>query len=420
MTETRENPFSLPLRDYDINPYIHPLVARSGHAGHMRDIKGTDYVDLMSAWGTNLLGYGYRKVSKAVARQSKKFNSLGMPYPQFHELMDLVRQIVPGAERVRFGKNGSDACAGAVRLARCVTGREKVLYRGYHGFHDWYFASTDCPGIPAALKQTILPQAELTPMAVDAAFRKHPNAIAAIILNPMTPPFPTGVEMQEVIDVVHGHGGLVIFDEMLSGFRIAPGGMQELWKVKPDLSCFGKSIANGLPLSVLCGKERYMERLPETYYGMTFEGEAVSIAAAHATLTEVMKRDVVGALYRKGRLIRAEYNRIADAYKLSTALAGFEPCMSMEFRDQDGVHHRELYWLMIQELVRNGVFTFGAFILCFSHGYRDLQKLIRALDAAMAVLRQAVDRGTSGGLLDERVRAALDEVRSPANWRRRE
>src|SRR5205085_1340542 len=106
-----------------------------------------------SAWGTNLLGYGYPKVARAVSRQARRFNSLGMPYTQFYELRDLITRIMPSAEDVRYGKNGSDACAGAVRLARHITRREKILYHGYHGFHDWYLASTDCPGIPAALRE---------------------------------------------------------------------------------------------------------------------------------------------------------------------------------------------------------------------------------------------------------------------------
>jgi glutamate-1-semialdehyde aminotransferase len=413
-----ENPFSLPLRDYDINPFIHPTTAKSGYGGHLVDMNGKDYVDFMSAWGTNLLGYGYRKVARAAARQTRRFNSLGLPYPQFQDLMSLMRKVVPTAEAVRYGKNGSDACAGAVRLVRFITGREKILYRGYHGFHDWYFAATDCPGIPVALKSTVISQSELTPAAVDAAFRRHPNEIAGLILNPLVGPFPTSDEIREVIEVIHRHGGLVIFDEMMSGFRVALGGMQELWGVKPDLSCFGKSIANGLPLSVLCGKSEYMRRLPETYYGMTFEGEAVSIAAAYATLTEVIEKNVVAALYEKGRSIRTEYQRLAKVYNLSTSLIGYEPCMHMDFQAQGSIPGRQLLWLMNQELVRNGIFTLGAFILCFSHDRRDLRKLERAFDSSMSVLRQAVDRGTTEGLLDERIRQCMEDIKGPANWRR--
>jgi glutamate-1-semialdehyde 2,1-aminomutase len=343
---------------------------------------------------------------------------LGLPYPEFNELMVLFRKIVPSAEEVRYGKNGSDACAGAVRLARFLTGREKILYRGYHGFHDWYFASTDCPGIPQALKSTLISQPELSPAAVDAAFRKYPGEIAGLIMNPLTGPYPTSDEIREVIEIIHRHGGLIIFDEMMTGFRIATGGMQELWKVKPDLSCFGKSIANGLPLSVLCGKSEYMRRLPETYYGMTFEGESVSIAGAYATLTEVINKNVVAALYEKGRRIRQSYALSASANNVATSLVGYEPCMHIHFEDAGKISGRELLWLMNQELVRNGVFTLGAFILCFSHTDRDLRKLERAIDSAMSTIRQAIDRGSTAGLLDDRIRQSMIDIQSPATWRR--
>ncbi len=116
---------------------------RRGYAGHLVDEQGRDYVDVLSAWGTNLLGDGYRRVVRAVAQQAQRFAGLGVPHPEVRQLDRLLERALPGAEAVRYGKNGSDACAGAVRLARAVTGRDKVLYRGYHGFHDWYMASTD-------------------------------------------------------------------------------------------------------------------------------------------------------------------------------------------------------------------------------------------------------------------------------------
>ena len=415
---TLPNSFSIPLRDYDINPFIHPTSARSGYGGHLVSSDGKDYVDFMSAWGTNLLGYGYRKVARAAARQAKRFSGLGLPYPQFYELREWIRRIVPSAEDVRYGKNGSDACAGAVRLATYLTGREKILFHGYHGFHDWYFASTDCPGIPACLKGTVICQPDIHPAAVADSFRKYPGTIAALILNPLTSIGVSSDDIKETIAVVHHHDGMIIFDEMLSGFRVAPGGMQELWSVKPDLSCFGKGIANGFPLSVVCGPGEYIRRLPETYYGMTFEGEAVSIAAACATLQELVEKDVVAALYEKGRSIRSEYQRIAKEYGVSTSLVGYEPCMHIDFQPHGRVDARELLWLLNQELTRRGIFTLGAFILCYSHTARDIKRLVAALEASMSTVRDAVDRGSTERLLDERIRSHMEEVQAPANWRR--
>src|SRR5207253_1459526 len=109
------------LRDYDLNPYIHPTSGKYGYRGHLVDMAGKDYVDFMSAWGTNLLGYGYPAVTRAIARQARRFTNIGIPYPQFWQFRELLRSLIPSAEDVRYGKNGSDVCAGAVRLARHVT-----------------------------------------------------------------------------------------------------------------------------------------------------------------------------------------------------------------------------------------------------------------------------------------------------------
>lgn len=412
------NPFALPLRDYDLNPYVHPTILREGYAGHVIGLDGTDYVDFLSSWGTNLLGYGYLPVAQAAAAQVGRFAAVGVPYPGFNDLIRLLQDTLPGAEAVRFGKNGSDACAGAVRLARAVTGRETILYRGYHGFHDWYMASTDCAGIPACLHKTLAPIPDLRPSVIDERLRESPDGVAALILNPLVGPIPTADEIREVIDVVHRHGALVIFDEMMSGFRVAVGGMQEVWGVGADLACYGKSIANGLPLAALTGRTELMARLPETYYGMTFEGEAVSIAAAEATVREVKRLDVVGALYDKGRAIRAGYERLAAEYGVRTHLGGFEPCLHLEFEDQAPLMRRELLWLTIQELVRDGIFTLGSFVLCYSHRDEDLGRLLRSMRRAMEVVRRALDRGSVEGLLDPRIVHAMRAIHAPANWRR--
>ncbi len=421
MTESEshiENPFALPLRDYDVNPYIHPVEARSGRGGRLVSAAGREYVDFMAAWGTNLLGYGHRGVAKAVSRQVRRFASLGLPYPEFHELAQLLKKIVPSAEAVRYGKNGSDACSGAVRLARAITGREHVLYRGYHGFHDWYMASTDCKGIPEVLRKQVGGVTSLVPEAVEELLECCSGKVAAVIINPLVGPFPSAGDVREVIDVVHAHGALMIFDEMMSGFRIANGGMQEVWGVEPDLSCFGKSIANGLPLSALVGRQEYMRQLPATYYGMTFEGEAVSIAAAHATLREVVDKGVVAALYEKGARIRSAFDELTRHFEIRGQLAGYEPCMHIDLEDHGRVSGRELLWLLLQELERHGVFTLGSFILSYGHGKRDLRHLFVALERSLATLRQAIERDSTRGLLDEHVRHSLAGVVGPGQWRR--
>ena len=398
-----------PLYDWSLNGNIHPMDAAKGYAGHLVDKQGRDFIDLHSAGGANLLGHGYRCVTKAIKSQARRYTSLGLPSPEFWELMSLLIEIIPGAERIRYGKNGSDVTAGAVRLARAITRRDRVIHYGYHGFHDWWMASTECQGIPQLLRPLIITLPALTPEAVDATFRRHPDEFACLILDPMVPPWTEGEVIREIVDIVHSHGALAIFDEMVSGFRVAPGGAQEVWGVTPDLCCFGKSIANGMPLSVLAGIERHMNHMPEIFYGMTFEGESVSLAAALATVREVRKRNVCQALAQKGRYLKQAYAAAASECSLNTALIGTDVRPFLWIDDHGGIDKRALRWLCIQELARAGVLTQGSLTLCYSHTDRDLRKIAAALAGALQTVRMAVERGTVKGLLHEKILEAIYE-----------
>ena len=397
-----------PLCDWNLNPSIHPVEASHGYAGHLVDTQGRDYIDVLSAWGANILGYGYPRVAQAVAAQARRFEGVGIPYQEFWELGKLLCRVIPCAEVVRYGKNGSDATMGAVRLARAITHRERVLHRGYHGFHDWWMAGTSCQGIPAALRELISPLPDFMPEAVDLAFRERPGQIACIIMDPMLPPIPTADAVREVMEIAHRHGALMIFDEMVSGMRVAPGGMQEVWGVTPDAACFGKCVANGLPLSVLAGREEHMRHLGLVNYGMTFEGEAISIAAAMATVREILEKNVCGELARKGQFLKHEYARLAGEFGIETSLAGADARPYLWFAGQNGIPERELRWLLIQEMARRNVLTVGTFSLCFSHDESDLRGIAAAFESAMRHVHKAVARGSVRGLLDERLHKSME------------
>ncbi|MCE5229384.1 aminotransferase class III-fold pyridoxal phosphate-dependent enzyme [bacterium] len=396
-----------PVRDYELNRHIHPTEMVKAYAGHMIDKQGRDYIDLYGGSGSNILGHGYRCVVKAIQRQARQFTNPAMPFPGADELWLFLHENIPGVESMRFGKNGSDATTAAVRLARAITRRERVVHHGYHGFHDWWMASTTCEGIPMALRQLILTLPELTPAAVDFVFRSHPGEIACLILDPLVPPWASAETVREIVGIVHRHGALVIFDEVLSGFRVALGGAQEVWDVVPDLCCFGKAIANGMPLSVVAGAERWMRHISTINYGMTFEGEAVSIAAALATLHEVRKRKVWLALAAKGRALREAYARAAREYGLNTALVGVDVRPMLSFESHGALTARELRWICIQELARAGILTQGWFNLCYGHTDRDVRAIAAALAKALGMVRIAIDQGSTHGILDERIRQAL-------------
>src|SRR6201997_4688591 len=259
-----------------------------------------------------------------------------MAGPEWHRLSETVLRLVPCAEAIHLVKNGSDATTSAIRLARSVTGRDKVVFRGYHGVQDWYMASIRCPGVPGTHHAEIVRISTLDVASLRQIFATYPDQIACLIIDPMVWPIPDQATMSAVSDTVHEHGALLIFDEVVSGFRVANGGAQELWNLSPDLACYGKCIANGLPLAMLAGKAQLMEKVPSINYGLTFSLEAVSIVAAVETIDEIVKRRVCLDLAEKGRFLKETYSKLCHLREIESTLVGHDCRPEIHFQLANG------------------------------------------------------------------------------------
>ena len=362
---------------------ILPANVSHGHGGHLFDADNVEYIDMVSAWGTNILGYGYPRIAKAVSAQIAKYANLGMAGPEYGRLQALLLKRIPCAEAVHFVKNGSDATSAAVRLARAATKREKVLHRGYHGVQDWWMASQRTPGVPATHHGQITSLATLDVESVRAALAAHPGQYACLIIDPMLWPITNRFAMREIRDLVAADGGLLIFDEVVSGFRVAVGGMQEVWDVTPDLACYGKGIANGLPLSVLVGREKWMKDIQSINYSLSFGLEAVSMVAAIETISEIVERDVCADLADKGRLLKDVFADLARERGIRAALVGHDCRPQLEFQDAPGVPGATSHYIAVQELARQKICTYGTLSLCYAHTQDDIAAVIRGLECAL-------------------------------------
>src|SRR5437870_5450218 len=201
----------------------------------------------------------------------------------------------------RYSKTGSEVTSAAVRCARTVTGRDKIAYARYHGWHAWYSVTTTRDiGIPKVNKDLVVPFTFNDLASLHSVFQKHPGEIAAVILEPVTLDEPQPGFLDELIRDAHKMGSLVIFDEIVSGFRIATGGGQERYQAMPDLATFGKGMANGMPLAAVVGKGEYMRKFEEAFFSTTFGGETLSLAAAKATIGEFRRLDVATHLWKMG------------------------------------------------------------------------------------------------------------------------
>ncbi len=378
---------------------VAPKFAARAKGARVWDVDGNEYVDLLMAVGPVSLGHGFPAVDEAIRAQLEQGINFSLMHPLEVEVAELVRDVVPGVEHVRFSKTGADATSAAVRLARAFTGRSKVLCCGYHGWHDWYITVTDRnKGIPAAASELTF---TFGYNDLDGARAAIDDDVAAIILEPTVFDAPAPEFLPGLRALCDRHGIVLIFDEMWTGFRLALGGAQEKFDVRADLVCFSKAIANGMPLSVVCGRRDLLQQTErDVFFFTTFAGEALTLAAAKATIDTMRREPVFAALYRQGAALRDGYNRIAaDAGADFTRSAGFEPRSIVKFDAKNGVTPLEMKTFVQQEMIARGVLWAGFHNLCYAHGDAEVAQVLGAYREVVPRLAEAVAAGDVERLL---------------------
>jgi len=342
-----------------------PLFLTHGDGGYCYDVDGNDYVDLVGGLLPNILGYRDPDVDQSIRAQLSKGISFSLATTLEYDLAERINFHVPSAEMVRFGKNGSDVTTAAVRLARHITGRDEIYVGGYHGWHDWSMApnSERNNGIPIAVRN------------LSRNIGWYPVPAALII----EPEFYTKDELYNFRAACSKYGTILIFDEIISGFRCGMGGLQEVHDVIPDLSTFGKAMANGMPISAIVGKKEFMRRMPEISYSGTFFGETLSIAAAIATIDKLHRLSVPSELHEIGRHLRVKINAILKERNLSSVISLHGPYELNRIRFQDKI----VQSLFIQEMAKNGVLIIGSHNTCYAHKKPELDRILSAWDATL-------------------------------------
>ncbi len=240
---------------------VTPKYLERGQGCHVWDVDGNEYIDYPMALGPILLGYNYPRVVDAVIERLRKGTTFTLLNPLEVELAELLTEVIPCAEMVRFGRNGADATMAAIRVARAYAGREHIAFCGYHGCHDWYAVTTSLnKGIPEFNGRLIHAFEYNKIGTLEEVFAAHPGEVAAVIME-QPGEEPKENFLQACIDCAHRHGALFILDEICTGFRYAMGGAQQYYGVVPDLACVGKAMGNGLPISAVVGKKRVHERI---------------------------------------------------------------------------------------------------------------------------------------------------------------
>jgi glutamate-1-semialdehyde aminotransferase len=371
---------------------VAPKFVERGKGGHVWDVDGNEYVDWNMGIGPLSLGYCDEVVDAVIRAQLAKGITFSQPSPLEVEVAELVRDVVPGAESVRYSKTGCDATTAAVRLARAYTGREKVLCCGYHGWHDWYIAVTDRNrGIPASTQDLSF---TFNYNDLDGLAQSLDSDVACVILEPTVFEAPKPGFLEGVRELCTKHGALLIFDEMWTGFRLALGGAQEKYGVRSDLAVFSKAVANGMPLSLLTGRKDVMSLLDkDVFFFTTFGGEALSLAAAKATIGQLREKNVPAALARTGARLREGYLAAAKE-----AGCDFTNCFGMDARtivtfDAKGGNPLELKSLMQQEMIKRGVLWGGFHNVAYAHTDADVEHTLAAYRQALPIVVRASREG---------------------------
>jgi glutamate-1-semialdehyde aminotransferase len=371
---------------------VFPRFAVRAEGCEITDESGRTFIDWASAWGPVILGYRHPAVEEAIRAQLEAGPTLSLMHPVEVDVARALTEMVPCAEMAAFGKNGSDVVTAAVRIARATTGREVILQHGFHGFHDWYTCMYEnVAGIPQVLRSLVEPFPYDDLEALEHLFERFSGQVAAVVMEPVNTRIPSPGYLEGVREMAHRHGALLVFDELVTAFRVARGGAQEMFGVEPDLACLGKAMANGMPLSALVGKREYMRHLPHVAWGMTFRGETLSLAAARATLGVIRDEPVVEHIARVGRQVREAFASMCAERDVRCELIGPDPRLTFLFEQQGGVRADRLHTLFLQECAAHGLITSGTLLPSYAHDEdavkRSLEAFGQALDAVAGAIQ---------------------------------
>ncbi len=374
---------------------ISPLYLSKGKGAIVKDLDGNSYIDLVSALASITLGYRDRGVDSAIRNQLRKGISFSLPGKLEAEVSEKLVDLIPSAEMVSFGKNGSDATSAAIRISRAYTGRDHVAVCGYHGWQDWFIGSTTRKkGVPKQVSDLTHAFSYNDPESLESILENY--QIAAVILEPMNVTFPQEGFLQKVKDLSRKHGAVLIFDETITGFRLSAGGAQELFGVIPDLSTFGKGMANGMPLSALVGRREIMMEMEKVFFSGTFGGELLSLAAANHVLDRVKAGDVIRWLDSIGTELALEVEEIIQVNDLVDvlSLSGHASWKFLNWKESHGYTESEIKTYFMQEMFSLGVLVLSSHNVNLAHNRSALRKIVKGYERSLHRLQKALSSGT--------------------------
>ncbi|MFP6704231.1 MAG: aminotransferase class III-fold pyridoxal phosphate-dependent enzyme [Planctomycetaceae bacterium] len=393
---------------------VSPVVATRGKGSRIWDVDGHEYIDWVSAIGSVILGYADPVVDQAVKQQIDRGTNFSITHELELELAELLVERIPCAEMVRYARGGGDACAVAARIARGSTGRDRILFCGYHGWHDWYqaanhgsdgdldehlFPGIEPIGVPSALAGTAIPFAYGDLDGLGERLDLYRGEVAAVMMEPMRSELPAEGYLEGVASLCRDHDVVLIFDEVSTGFRPSDAGVQPVLGVEPDMAVFAKSISNGYAMGAVVGRRDVMAPADRMFVSSTYWGETVGLAATVATLTELRNRNTAQTLARTGAALKQSLNDVASDVGVSICCTGVDYHPHLEFSVEDPVLENKIATLYVQEMAKRGHHGYASFYLNESQGEVEIEMLSDAAREVFALIGETLDDGR----IDERL-----------------
>lgn len=376
-----------------------------GQGCHVWDVDGNQFIEYGMGLRAVTLGHACHRVNEAAYRQMQLGSNFSRPATIELECAEQLQSLVPGAEMVKFGKNGSDALTAAVRLARAYTGRDLVAIcaeQPFFSVEDWFIGTTPMnSGIPKVVQSLTVKFHYNDLVSMEALFAQHPNQIACVILESEKENEPQNGFLHGLQEICRRNGAIFILDEMITGFRWHLGGAQTYYGVTPDLSAFGKAMGNGFSISALVGRREIMrlggldhDRERVFLLSLTHGAENHSLAAALEVMRIYSEEPVIETLWRQGTRLREGIASVVTKHGLQKCfrLAGRPCCLTYATLDASGKPSQDFRTLFLQETIRRGVIA-PSFVVSYAHTEAVLDQTVEIVDAALGVYAQALEDG---------------------------
>jgi glutamate-1-semialdehyde 2,1-aminomutase len=376
------------------------------------DLDGQTFTDMsMMGIGACVLGYADADVDDAVKAAIDQGVASTLNCPEEVELADVLVELHPWAQMVRYARGGGEAMAMAVRIARAHTRRDKIAFCGYHGWADWYLAANlatdealdahllpglEPRGVPRGLTGTALPFHYNRIDQLHAIVSQNPGQVAAIVMEPQRGSEPAEGFLQQVRSVADSIGAVLVFDEITAGFRMTDGGIHMLWNVAPDMAVFAKGIANGYAMAVVLGREDVMQAAQSTFISSTNWTERIGPVAALATIAKFRRKKVAQHLICIGGQVMEGWVKSARKAGLKLNASGLPSLCHFAFEEKQEL---ALTTLFIQMMLEKGYLAYSQFKPSFAHTQEDVDGYLAAVDEVFAVMGGALQSGTVASLL---------------------